>query len=876
MRVEGRPPEQRRRQPEPRSAEEQAERVAAIIFLASRLGQLAFSTLMVINDRKRYTQPRLQAGVLAGAWLESAWLGRRIVRAGRYDDPPGLWVDTVTAAGALLVSQRGLGGDAGAAWPKNITIGAAMGASGARSNRQAAALVATLCAAAVGSGARARGREAHVAGLALAINDAVNWTGMHLASRVYVNAHRRYGRLRDEADALTVERASAAASEAERSRQHEQLHRITIGVLDRIAASTELAAAVTVARAEAARLRYALRTGGRVAQGLDQALAEIALEARTLGLTAELVSAELEASPDPWITADLRVAIRTALLAAQKHGDAQRAVVRAASTEDRVTVTIRDHGRGFEPGQGTEYEVGLLALAAVLEPHGGTVQLWSEPDGGVRVHFSTPLESLAGYRSDEDPVQGGPDGRLGDAMAGDDNGLLLDRNVDAHLARGDLEGAQDEVGVARLARVNARGQRDSLQARAQQRLGRGDTSRRTSVWEHFSRVTAPIRSGVGRTAQFDALSPTDARRADRTLLAAVLAWRTTGLVTGAASLIAGRSRFRSRPLAVAQLAIGVAESVWYARRVLSAERWVDRPAAHVDATTAAALLVLGQFNLSPADRQTWINWAPWSFAANSMSTQAMGLRSAAQGRLSAAAIVATFAAQNPRVGDAVANSTALAGFFGGSRLFADQIRGGAVRLEQARTEAVVEGRHLAQERERSVQLRLLHDHALQTLETIASGRFTDLDSVLARARVESRKLSDELSERVAANRSIAERLSGLADEHTATGLVIDLDCPALPSVPVGLANALYGATTEALTNVRKHAGIDRATVAVRSAPGEVIVTITDQGVGFDVTTADRGFGMGESISRRMRDAGGTASVESAPGGGTRVILRGAL
>jgi signal transduction histidine kinase len=91
-----------------------------------------------------------------------------------------------------------------------------------------------------------------------------------------------------------------------------------------------------------------------------------------------------------------------------------------------------------------------------------------------------------------------------------------------------------------------------------------------------------------------------------------------------------------------------------------------------------------------------------------------------------------------------------------------------------------------------------------------------------------------------------------------------------------LANALHGAASEAVTNIRKHAGVDRAAVSLRSAPGEVIVTISDQGVGFDPTTVDGGFGMGESISRRMRDVGGTAAVESTPGAGTRITLRAAL
>jgi signal transduction histidine kinase len=861
--------------PGERSAEEQAERIAAIIFLTSRAGQLAFSTLMVINDRRRHTRPLLQAAVLAGAWLESGWLGRRIVRAGRYDDPPGMWTDTLTAAGALLVSQRGMG-EGGAAWPKNIAIGAALGSSGTRSTTRSAAVMATLCAAAVGSGLRARGREAHVAGLALAVNDAVNWTGMHLASRVYVNAHRRYGRLRDEADALTVERAAAAASEAERGRQHEQLHRVTIQVLDRIAVSRDLSEAVSVARAEAARLRYALRTGGRVPLGLDRALTEVVLDARSVGMTAELVTAELDTSPDPWVTEAIRAATHTALLAAFEYGEARRAVVHAATTEAAVVVTVRHHGAGFTPGGTTAYEACLLDLRQLLEPHGGTVDVWSEPGSGVRVRITAPLESSAGGRSGEDAVQGRPDGGLGDPAAGDDNGLLLDGDVDAHIARRHLEGAEDEVGVARLGWMDTGSQSDAFEAGTQQGLRRGDARRRTAVWRHVSRVTAALDSGVGTSAQFDDLSVADRRMADRTLLAAVLAWRATGLVTGAASLIAGRSRFRSRPLAVAQLTIAVAESLWYARRVLAADRWSDQGAGLVDASTAAALLVLGHTNLSPADRQTWINWSPWSFAATTMSTQAMGLRAPRRRWVSAAAVAATYAGQNARIGDAVANSAALAGFFRGSLLFADQIRGGAVRLDRARTEAVEEGRHLAEARERSVQLRLLHDHALQTLETIASGRFTDLDSVLARSRAESRTLSDELSDRAVRSSSLSHRLAALAAEHAATGLAVDFDGPEESApllLPAPLVEALHGAATEALTNVRKHAGVDRAALSLRSASGEVIVTIIDQGVGFDSAAGNGGFGMGESISRRMRDVGGTALIESVPGAGTRITLR---
>jgi hypothetical protein len=49
-------------------------------------------------------------------------------------------------------------------------------------------------------------------------------------------------------------------------------------------------------------------------------------------------------------------------------------------------------------------------------------------------------------------------------------------------------------------------------------------------------------------------------------------------------------------------------------------------------------------------------------------------------------------------------------------------------------------------------------------------------------------------------------------------------------------------------------------------------TLTRDALGFDPSVARGGFGMRESIEWRMRDAGGTARVVSAPGAGTRITL----
>ena len=721
-----------------------------------------------------------------------------------------------------------------------------------------------LCAAAIATGLRARGRDAHVAGLALAVNDAVSWAGTHVASRSYLDAHRRYARLRDEADTLTVERAAASASEAERGRQHELLHQVTIGVLGDIAGSAELGHARAAARSEAARLRYALRTGGRVPQGLDRALAEIAETASAHGMRVELVTAELGAVPETRATAVLGVAVARVLDAARELGGASRAVVRAVSAGNAVTVTVRDYGRGFRPGAGSDYESRLLTIRDLLLPCGGELMTWSEPGSGVRVR----LDISAVDGGADDAPDGLPDSRVRQRQAGDHDDAVGDVDVDAGLVGGGFAGAQHEVGVAGFQEIDAGSARDPFQAGAQQRQRGGYPRRRRSA--HPASFPPSRRSRVGRTTQFDDLPAAQARLADGALLTALLAWRAAGLATGAAALIAGYARYRSRGLAAAQFAITAGESAWYTRRVLRGGRWSDTTASGVDAAAGVGIVLLGHANLEPADRSTWINWPPWTFAANVICGQAMGVASPARAVAGAAAVIGAHAAQSRRGRDAVADSVALSAFFSVGRLFAAQARGSAVRLEQARARAEAEGRRLARARERSVQLRVLHDHALQTLEMIAGERFTDLDLIRSHARAEAARLGRELNRTGGTAHSFADRLRAVLAGHA--GLLIEFECPDLPDIPESAVAAFCGATDEALTNVRKHAHAGRVRVSADSTEGIVTVTIADKGVGFDQSAARGGFGMRESIGQRMGDAGGAACVESVPGAGTRITL----
>jgi two-component system, NarL family, sensor histidine kinase UhpB len=76
---------------------------------------------------------------------------------------------------------------------------------------------------------------------------------------------------------------------------------------------------------------------------------------------------------------------------------------------------------------------------------------------------------------------------------------------------------------------------------------------------------------------------------------------------------------------------------------------------------------------------------------------------------------------------------------------------------------------------------------------------------------------------------------------------------------------------EALANVRRHSGAERAVVTLGAADGEVLVEIEDDGRGFGPETP---YGMGlTGMRERVLALGGKLEVEGREGTGTRVFLR---
>ena len=94
------------------------------------------------------------------------------------------------------------------------------------------------------------------------------------------------------------------------------------------------------------------------------------------------------------------------------------------------------------------------------------------------------------------------------------------------------------------------------------------------------------------------------------------------------------------------------------------------------------------------------------------------------------------------------------------------------------------------------------------------------------------------------------------------------------SLPKDVALCVYRVAQEALRNVVKHAGTKEARVSLVGSSRELILTVQDRGVGFDLAGVRSREGLGlSSMGERVRLVRGELSVVSEPGQGTTVTVR---
>jgi signal transduction histidine kinase len=132
-----------------------------------------------------------------------------------------------------------------------------------------------------------------------------------------------------------------------------------------------------------------------------------------------------------------------------------------------------------------------------------------------------------------------------------------------------------------------------------------------------------------------------------------------------------------------------------------------------------------------------------------------------------------------------------------------------------------------------------------------------------------------------ARRDLLPVIEGLIIQHEEfTGCKVDLDARGpLPRLSLSAKIALYRFLQEALSNVYRHAGVNDVRVVVSAAPGRLRLEVIDTGRGFvppplvgpQATERVEHIGL-RGMRERISLVGGTFSIESAPGAGTRIVV----
>jgi len=168
--------------------------------------------------------------------------------------------------------------------------------------------------------------------------------------------------------------------------------------------------------------------------------------------------------------------------------------------------------------------------------------------------------------------------------------------------------------------------------------------------------------------------------------------------------------------------------------------------------------------------------------------------------------------------------------------------------------------------------RMLHDTVLNTLAAIAAGgaAVSDRRLVSERCRQDVTVVEQLLAGRPAGGLgSFPDASAGFDVEWTGLSAA-ERERHADGLAPQVLA-ALRGALGELVRNAQEHSRADHVRIDTALRGGVLLVTVIDDGVGFDLDRIS-GWGLRESVLSRAREAGIAVTIDSAPGHGTTVSL----
>ncbi len=208
-----------------------------------------------------------------------------------------------------------------------------------------------------------------------------------------------------------------------------------------------------------------------------------------------------------------------------------------------------------------------------------------------------------------------------------------------------------------------------------------------------------------------------------------------------------------------------------------------------------------------------------------------------------------------------------------------------------------QARHMAVLEERSRLARELHDNVAQALgymnlqtaaadQLLSKGLINDAQAKLQELKQVVGDVYTDVREEIFNLRATASRglgflgtLRNYVEKYKRyydleIELAIEMEESQL-EFPVDVATQIIRVIQEALINVRKHSGVNKALIRFRQENNRLRISVEDSGQGFDSEQIDKtgesGFGL-QIMRERAVSAGGRLEVDTTPGEGVRVII----
>jgi signal transduction histidine kinase len=215
--------------------------------------------------------------------------------------------------------------------------------------------------------------------------------------------------------------------------------------------------------------------------------------------------------------------------------------------------------------------------------------------------------------------------------------------------------------------------------------------------------------------------------------------------------------------------------------------------------------------------------------------------------------------------------------------FADQA---SVAIEYGRAQADLRRLGLMEERERIAKE--LHDGIIQSLFAVGMGlqgtallagspetaaRIDDAVGELDRVIRDLRNYIFGLRPGILADRMLDQALRALGEElhkRSHTRIVVEVDADVAASVSSS-SHQIVQLTREALSNIARHSHATHSVVHLARQGTTAVLTIEDDGVGFDVRADSAGNGL-RNMRERAAAMGGALRVTSKAGKGTKLRL----